>query len=202
MSLRFWITWAVLTACGWGAGLGAGLFLGAPIEAVVGMMFVTPVVTGLAGGVLGTGQWLALRHWPGTRWWIPASAVGLAVGLTVGITLVEQVGRWVTGGPVNVARLTTFERAGSFAVIGVLTGLFLGAAQCMVLRRAAPRTGAWAAHVALALTAALVAASLVVDTAFGSVVAPVGFCAFAVLSGCIFGVISGLRLRVILSPGA
>jgi hypothetical protein len=126
----------------------------------------------------------------------------LGLGLTVSVTLVEQVGRWATGGPVNVARLTTLERAGSFAVIGLLTGLILGTVQWLVLRRSATRAGAWAAEVALALASALVAASLVVDASFGSVVAPAGFCAFAVLSGGIFGVISGLGLRSILSPGA
>jgi hypothetical protein len=202
MSQRFWLSWIGLTTGGWAVGLGAGLLLGAPIQFVVGMMLVTPVVTGLAGGVLGAGQWLALRHWRGTGWWIPATAIGLGVGLTVGITLVEQLGRWLTGGPVNVARLTTAERAGSFAVIGVVTGVFLGAAQWLVLRRTARRSGAWIASTILAITVGLVGPLLVADAVFGGVTVPLGFGAFVLLSGCTIGVISGLRLRGLLTPTA
>jgi hypothetical protein len=202
MSKRFWLTWTILTAGGWAGGLGAGLLLGAPIQVVVGMMLVAPVVTGVAGGVLGTSQWLALRRLRGAGWWVPASAIGLGVGLTVGVTIVEQLGRWVTGGPVNVARLTSLERAGSFAVIGVVTGLFLGSAQWLVLRRASRHSSAWTANTTLAMTIALVAASLVADAAFGSATVPLGFCTFVLLSGCTFGVITGLRLRATLTPGA
>jgi hypothetical protein len=201
MSHRFWIAWSVLTAAGWAAGLGAALFLGAPIEVVVGMMLVTPAVTGLAGGVLGIGQWWALRGRPGARWWAPTSAIGLGVGLTVGVTLVEQLGRWLTGGPVNVARLTTLERAGSFAVIGLMAGLFLGAAQWLVLRHAARRSGTWAVHTTLAMTAALVAASLLADGLFGGVTVPIGFGSFVLLSGATFGVLTGLSMRVIMTSG-
>jgi hypothetical protein len=195
-------TWTALTASAWATGLGAGLLLGAPIQVLVGMMLVTPAITGLAGGVLGAGQWLALRRWRGTGWWIPASAVGMALGLTLGVTLVEQIGRWLTGGAVNVARLTPVERAGSFAVIGVVTGLFLGSAQWLVLRRAGQRCRAWPAITTVALTAALVAASLIADAVAGSVAVPLGFGTFVVLSGCTFGVLTGLRLRTTLTPDA
>jgi hypothetical protein len=198
MSPRFWITWTALTAGGWAVGLAAGLLLGAPIEVLVGMMLVTPAITGLAGMILGTGQWLALRRWRGTAWWVPASAVGLSIGLTLGVTAVELLGRWITSGQVNVARLTALERAGSFAVIGIVTGLFLGAAQWLVLRRAVQRSADWTPTTTLAMTVALVSASLVADIAFGSVTLPLGLLTFVVLSGCTFGVITGLRLRAIL----
>src|SRR5262249_62326798 len=121
MSQRFWLTWTVLTVGGWAAGLGAGLLLGAPIQVVVGMMLVTPAVTVLAGGVLGTGQWLALRRWRDTGWWVPATAIGLGAGLTIGVTLVEQLGRWLTGGPGNLVRLTPARPAGSFALSVLLS---------------------------------------------------------------------------------
>jgi hypothetical protein len=202
MSRRFWVVWTVLTAAGWAGGLVAGLLLGAPVQAVVGMMLVTPAVTALAGGVLGISQWLALRRWRGTGWWVPASALGLGIGLTAGVTLVEHLGRWLTGEPVNVARLTIAERAGSFALIGLVTGLFLGAAQWLVLRRAARRSTAWPAITTLAMTAALVASSLVADGIFGGVIVPLGFCVFVLLSGCGYGVITGLKLRAILASSA
>jgi hypothetical protein len=202
MSRRFWLAWITLTAVGWTVGLGAGLLLGAPIQLVVGMMLVTPAVTCLAGGVLGAGQWLALRRWRGTGWWIPATAIGLGVGLTIGVTLVEQLGRWLSGGPVNVARLTTAGRVGSFAVIGLVTGTTLGAAQWLVLRHTAQRSGVWIVSTIVAITAGLVGPSLVADTLFGGVTLPSGFGAFVLLSGCTIGIISGVRLRGILPPAA
>jgi hypothetical protein len=202
MSKHFWLIWTGLTAGGWAAGLVAGLLLGAPVQVVFGMMLVTPIVTGVAGTVLGIGQWFALRHWRASTWWVPASAIGLGTGLTVGVTIVEQLGRWLSGGPVNVARLTMIERAASFAIIGIVTGVFLGAAQWLVLRRAAPRSRAWTLTTTLAMTTAMVTASLVADAAFGSLTVPLGLCTFVVLSGCTFGVITGLRLRTILPSHA
>jgi hypothetical protein len=162
------------------------------------MMLVAPVVTGCAGMVLGIAQWLMLRRLRGAAWWVPASAVGLGIGLTVGVTAVEFLGTWLTGGPVNVARLSPLERAGSLAIVGMIAGLFLGAAQWLVLRRAIQRSRAWTATTTLSLTAALVTASLVTDTVFGAVTVPLGFGAFVVLSGCTFGAITGLRLRAML----
>jgi hypothetical protein len=112
------------------------------------------------------------------------------------------LGRWLSGGPVNVARLTAAERVGSFAVIGLVTGVFLGAAQWLVLRRTAKRSGTWIASTILAITAGLVGPSLVADAVFGGVTVPLGFGAFVLLSGCTIGVISGVRLRGILTPAA
>jgi len=51
-SNRFGLGWTLITAVGPGAGLVAGLILGGPIAAVVGMMLVTPAVTCLVGGRL------------------------------------------------------------------------------------------------------------------------------------------------------
>jgi hypothetical protein len=72
----------------------------------------------------------------------------------------------------------------------------------LVLRRAAPRSSVWTTHTILAMTAALVGASLVADAVFGSLTMPLGFCAFVILSGGAFGGITRIRLRAIFSRAA
>jgi hypothetical protein len=198
MDHQFRLKWTVLTSVGWATGLLMSLALGAPIQVVVGMMLVTPTVTGLAGGVLGLSQWWTLRARHKAGWWAPATAFGVSIGLTLGITLVEQVSRWWTGGPVNVARLTAWQRAGSFAAIGLVTGLCLGAAQWLVLRRLTVASRSWPVTTAIAMTAALTASSLLTDSVVGNIAAPLGFGVFAILSGCAFGALSSLRLRTLL----
>src|SRR4030095_4165892 len=97
------LRWTLASAAGLAVGLVAALALGAPIETVVGAMLVTPIMTGIVGAVFGTSQWVLLRRrLENARWWIPASAVGLGLGLAGGVVLVEQVGRALTGGHVNV----------------------------------------------------------------------------------------------------
>ena len=89
MSLR--LRWTLLSALGLALGLVAALVLGDPIDAVVGMILVTLVLTGVVGAFLGTSQWVVLRkRLANARWWIPASAAGLGLGLTGGIVLVGR----------------------------------------------------------------------------------------------------------------
>ena len=122
MSLR--LRWTLLSALGLALGLVAALVLGDPIDAVVGMILVTPVLTGVVGAFLGTSQWVVLRkRLANARWWIPASAAGLGLGLTGGIVLVEQVGRALTGGQVHVGALDSATRAGSLLVVGLVSVL-------------------------------------------------------------------------------
>ena len=54
---RTTVRWTLLTMLGLTAGIAAGFLLDRPIEAVVGMMLVTPVLTFQAGAILGTTQW-------------------------------------------------------------------------------------------------------------------------------------------------
>ena len=56
----FGVRWTVLCGLGLAGGLAVGLGLAAPVEAVVGMMLVTPVILALAGSMFGAAQWLAL----------------------------------------------------------------------------------------------------------------------------------------------
>jgi len=186
MSLR--LRWTLLSALGLALGLLAALVLGDPIDAVVGMILVTPVLTGIVGAFLGTSQWVVLRkRLANARWWIPASAAGLGLGLTGGIVLVEQVGRALTGGQVHVGALDSATRAGSLLVVGLVSGLFLGASQWFVLRSrpAIARTWLWVST--LGLGAALLAGSLAADFVFGGLTAPAGFVGFVLVAGLIAG---------------
>ena len=60
---RFVIRWVLLSALGLGSGLVLGLGLAGPIEALVGMVLVTPLMLALAGSVFGASQWLAIWKW-------------------------------------------------------------------------------------------------------------------------------------------
>ena len=56
------LRWIALSALGLSAGVGIALALGDPIEALVGMVLVTPALTVLAGSILGAVQWIELRR--------------------------------------------------------------------------------------------------------------------------------------------
>src|SRR5687768_15877395 len=88
------VRWVVFSGIGLTAGLGIGLGLSAPIEALVGMVIVTPVVLAIAGSLLGTSQSLAMWRFDRPRlFWIGATAIGFAAGMTLGIVFVEMAGR-------------------------------------------------------------------------------------------------------------
>jgi hypothetical protein len=79
----------------------------------------------IAGAVIGTAQWLALRSL--VPWiWIGATSVGMAVGLALGAGLVDYgIGR------------------GDLVIMGALTGLVVGGLQALVLARLRISGAAW-----------------------------------------------------------
>jgi hypothetical protein len=80
----------------------------------------------IAGAVIGTAQWLALR--PRVEWlWIAATSAGMAVGLTVGAAIVDY----------GISR-------GDLALMGAVTGAGVGALQAVVLARRVPGAVWWA----------------------------------------------------------
>jgi hypothetical protein len=71
----------------------------------------------IAGAVVGTAQWLALRNV--VSWlWIPATSLGMAAGLGVGAALVDY----------GIDR-------GELMIMGAITGVGVGALQALVLAR-------------------------------------------------------------------
>lgn len=87
-------------------GLIVGHGLAGHVEALVGMMLVTPIVLALAGSVFGASQWLAVWTWHRVGFvWIAASAVALGVGMTVGVVVVKSAGRATMGEQVRLVGL-------------------------------------------------------------------------------------------------
>lgn len=194
-SRRFQIHWMLWSAAGLALGLVAALALGAPLETVLGAMLVTPALTSIVGAFLGTSQWVLLRRrMDNARWWIPASAAGLGLGLTAGVVLVEQVGRLITGGQVSLGTLDVLTRAGSVAVVGLVGGVCLGAAQWLVLRSLSPAARSWTWATTLSLGAAFLIGSLAADLLFGGLMAPVGFIAFVVVTALLAGALTSRPL--------
>ena len=124
---RTTVRWTLLTMLGLTAGIAAGFLLDRPIEAVGGMMLVTPILTFLAGAILGTSQWFQLRVLLGkTRLWVLATCIGLGIGLALGVVTIETLGRLITGHRPRLFHLNLLERAISFVVLGTITGLSVG----------------------------------------------------------------------------
>ena len=158
------VQWAALTMIGLIAGIALALPLGVPIFAVLGAMAGTPAVLSIVGLGLGTAQWpIIRRHLSSSGWWIAASVFGMAVGLTIGVVTVEQIGRAVSGGPLNFRMLGAAARAASFGTIGVVAGAALGLCQWLVLRRQAAGCRNWIVVNAWSLGVGLAAGSLVAD---------------------------------------
>lgn len=183
------VRWSLLTMAGFAAGVLAALVLGDPIEAVVGMILVTPALTLLVGAILGTSQWLDVRQRvTRSRAWIPATCLGLGAGLALGVVIVELTGRFLTGGQVSIVRLGIGTRALSFLVVGVTAGLCMGAAQWLaVLRRHGSPASRWIGVSAAALGFAFSASSLLVDALLGGLGSPVGVVSLLLLTGFLFG---------------
>ena len=188
--------WTTLTAIGLLGGIGVALVLGGPIQFVVGMMLVTPIVTGVVGAVLGGAQWLHLRHiMVKAGWWIVATILGMALGLSGGVVVVEQVGRLLIGHRPDVVHLTILQRAVSFAVLGAITGAIVSGFQWLVLRAQLPVVKGWVVTTTTALLVAFVVSSLFVDLAIGGFQSARGVVAFIGVAGLIFGGITSQPLR-------
>jgi hypothetical protein len=187
--------WTLLTMLGLAAGIATALLLDRPIEAVVGMMLVTPILTFVAGAILGASQWLQLRSLLNhTRLWVLATCIGLGVGLALGVVTVEGVGRLLAGHRPNLFHLSVLWRAASLAALGLITGCALGAAQWLiVLRRRGPSAN-WIAKSAVSLAIAFSLSSLIVDGLVGGIASAPGAITFVLLAGAIFGAVTARPL--------
>ena len=183
------VRWTLLTMLGLAAGIVTGVLLDRPIEAIVGMMLVTPILTFLAGAVLGASQWLQLRSLlDHTRLWALATCLGLGIGLALGVVTVEKVGGLLAGHRPNLFHLSVLERAISFAVLGIITGISVGTAQWIIVLRRQFQSRSWIATSAASLGVAFSLSSLIVDGLAGGIATPLGVIVFVLLAGLIFGV--------------
>ena len=195
------LQWIGLTVLGMVAGLALALGMGAPIFAVLGAMVGTPIVLSIVGIGLGTAQWpIIRRHTSSSWWWVVASAFGMALGLTAGVIVVEQAGRFLSGGQLNFRMLGTAARAMSFGTIGVLGGAALGLGQWLVLRRHALRCGRWVRVNAGSLGAGLACGSLLADAFMAKPGSLAGTLILLVVGGTAAGAYTARTLGEIFPP--
>jgi hypothetical protein len=122
----------------------------------------------IAGAVIGTAQWLALRPRVSALW-IPATAAAMAVGLALA-TL-------ITGGATTL---------GALALSGAIAGAVVGAAQAIVLRK-----WTWILTMALSWSAGWAISSLVI------IDEQRGFATFGLSGAALVTVVTGVALRAL-----
>jgi hypothetical protein len=174
---------------GWRFWGGWGLaFLGFPLGglAAIGLVGgVESVLDGAIGGaacgvVLGTVQWLALRRRLSLpRSWIVATSLGMAGGLALTMALFGTS----TAGSVLLLRAAS-------------TGLLIGLAQWVVLRRSVPRAWVWVPTVAAGW-----ALGWAVSSAAGVELMP-NFAVFGSTGAWAFQALTGLVLTWLLAQRA
>jgi hypothetical protein len=124
----FWPAWGA-AFLGFPIGGAAATLLVGPIESVGAAL----IAGGVAGGVIGTAQWLVLRwRLPLSALWVPASAAGMALGMALGQVLLGDD--------------TTMQL---LLLRGLVVGAAIGAAQATLLRGVLPTPPIWAAVVTL-----------------------------------------------------
>ena len=194
------LSWTLLCALGLAGGLSVGLGLARPIQAVVGMMLVTPITLAMAGSLLGVSQSLVLWRRAGTAARrVTATAVGLALGMTLGIVIVETIGRALTRGAVRLVALSPEARLLGLLAVGATTGLLVGLAQALVSRGRFAHPGRWVAATVVGFGTGLPGGGLAADALLGGLRSPAGFSVFLVVAGLIVGLVTArpaLRLGV------
>ena len=174
-NLKAWLLWT--------AGFLAFPIAGVLAEALTGRIndFSSALIGGMvAGAVIGTGQWLVARRLLDPRTWIPATALAMGIGLAVGA--------WVVGYRTSL---------GELALMGLITGIPLGAAQAYLLRDRLANAWVWAAAVPL-----LWALGWPVSTA-GGIDVDRQFAVFGAYGAITFMALSGVlldRLRAATNP--
>jgi len=182
------LRWILLTTLGLTAGVVTALVLGGPIEAIVGMLLVTPVLTALVGAVLGAMQTVGLqRRFAPVGAWIAATALGLGVGLAAGVTLVEQVAGFFAGERVGLMALGLGGQLLSMAVVGAVAGACLGVAQWWLLRRRAPLVVRWPLLCSAALALGFPAGVLFATALPAGLASPAGVLLLIATAGLFLG---------------
>lgn len=130
-SRRFLIFWVLAFLSFPVAGLLANL-MGA-----VNTPLIAVLAGAIAGATLGLIQWLVLKSRVSLSiWWVAATAIGMSAGLAI-----------------STALLGSETAGGSLLWRAAITGLCIGLAQWIVLRRVLPRSMIWIGVITLAWTA-------------------------------------------------
>jgi hypothetical protein len=186
------VRWILLTTAGLALGIAVGLLLQAPIEALVGMVLVTPVVTGLVGACLGAAQWLELRRRVArSHRWLLATTLGLGAGLAVGVVAVEVAGQLLLGRPLRLLQLGAAAQVVNLAVVGALAGALLGAVQRGFVREL-PRV--WPLLSAAGLAAGFAFGGTAAQLLVGGIASATGAAVLVVVAGLSLGSVTGGRV--------
>jgi hypothetical protein len=171
---RFWGAWG-LAFLGFPLGGLASIGLVGGVESVL-----DGAIAGAAcGAVLGMVQWLVLRRRLSLpRSWIVATSLGMAGGLALTVALFST------------------STAGSVLLRGLSTGLLIGLAQWVVLRRSVPRAWVWVPTIAAGW-----ALGWAVSRAIGLDLTP-NFAVFGASGALVFQALTGLVLAWLLSQRA
>ena len=172
---------AILTWLIWTTG-----FLAFPVAGVAGTAVAGRVdspLAALAGGavaglVIGTAQALLSRRRLDPRRWIPATTIGMGLGLFLGAAAVDYR-----------------TSLASLALMGVVTGVVLGAAQTLALPRTTRRRWAWVAAMPV-----LWALGWTVTT-LGGIDVDRQFTNFGAYGALTFSALSGLLLPIVVPRG-
>lgn len=182
------LRWTAMTTLGLASGVTLALALQDPIEALVGMILVTPALTLLAGAILGAAQWVELRHrLHSAGRWLLSTALGLGIGLAVGAVVIEVVGQLLLGHPVRLLQLQSADRALSFLILGLISGACLGLTQQLVLRKASYLPRNWALLTAAGLGLGFPAGSLLADLLLKDFASMAGLLTLVLVAGAVLG---------------
>jgi hypothetical protein len=196
------MAWTGLTAAGFGSGIAIAIISGEPvghilpkawIATVFGMMALTVTLMCIAGGVLGTAQWIRLRTTLSKPYrWIVVTALGLGFGVSISVAFVEHAGEYFTGHPLRFLTLPLPVQLASLAIVGALAGVVLGASQALALRADTQVRNRWVARSLIALMLSLPISLLATTATLGTLTSLPGFAAFLLLAGALLGAFTGV----------
>jgi hypothetical protein len=182
------LRWTAMTTLGLASGVGLAFALQDPIEALVGMILLTPVLTLMAGAILGAVQWIELRHrLRSAGRWLLSTALGLGIGLAVGVVAIEVVGQLLVGHPLRLLQLGAADRALTFLILGVISGACLGLTQQLVLRKASYLPRNWSLLTAAGLGLGFPAGSLLADLLLKDFASMAGLLILVLVAGAVLG---------------
>jgi hypothetical protein len=205
-----WLRWVLANSLAETVGLGSAFAIGValfPYLQAPGVLVALATVgvavlagTLIEGTVVGTAQWLVLRHTlPGIRWqdWVVATAIGAFVAWTLGMlpsTLTSAGSDTGGAAPSEPSALMVYGLA---ALMGLVAGTILGTPQWLVLRPHVRRAALWVPANALAwvpgMVMAFIAADFILSARVGVSTIMLAIATLAAI-GALVGAIHGLVL--------
>jgi hypothetical protein len=205
---KLWFQWILANTVAETVGLGGTLLIGILLlsnaEKTVGVIpaAVLAVLAGtlIEGTVVGTMQWLVLRHpLKSMRWrsWALATALGAFVAWTLGMIPSTFFFRGADTAATSTTPMSDLMVYALAAAMGLALGAILGVPQWLVLRRYIPKAGWWVLANALAWMLGMVV--VFIGTSFipaGAIALQVALLLllFIVAAGATVGAVHGLVL--------